>query len=122
VVDVAVGLVGAVVAVLLSVAEERSLDADAVTARKHVVRAQGLVRVQQGLHLQYFNENSSSPWELQHEFILLPWGRTLFSLDFLRQFFTWSFQSHVCFSMSKARPAGQLQNNHRHFIHHHGNY
>lgn len=34
-------------------------------------------------------------------------GFTLRSFSFLRQFFTWSFQSHVCFSMSNARPAGQ---------------
>lgn len=37
------------------------------------------------------------------------WARTFFSLDFLRQFFTWSFQSQVCFSMSKASPAGHLK-------------
>lgn len=34
-------------------------------------------------------------------------GLTLRSLFFSLQFFTASFQSHVCFSMSKYNPAGQ---------------
>ncbi len=44
-------LVGAVVAVLFAVAEEATLDAGAVTAGERAVLAQGLVRVQQRLHL-----------------------------------------------------------------------